>query len=127
MAEQTAEPTTEGKRLHEIVLYHIVDRYFEAENIYAIGGVRPNAKHIAHQYGAELQVRWSKFRDHPNSVFFQRDRYGIADNGDCLSAVLIGEDREQLAKARDDIYHSLGVGSFREGSISVGSEKTIFS
>ncbi len=117
MAEQTTKPTQEKeKKLDVIVLYHIASRHFEIENCYAMGGVRPNAKFIAQQYGAKLEMRRSKLRDH--RTFIQRDRYGIADNGDCLSAVLIGENREQLEEARDEIYHTLGVGSCGKGSIS---------
>jgi len=129
---QTDTPT-QGKlekvAKQEVFLYHIVGRGFEGENIYAMGGTRPNAKHIAGQYGVELEVRCSKFVQTGimNYIPSYLARYGIHD-GECLSVVLIGEDREQLHKAKRDIHQTFGVGSFDAGDIDVGRErKTVFS
>ncbi len=123
------EQPTEAKKLQEVVVYHIVNGGFEAENIYAMGGSRPNAKHIAHQYGCELEVRWSKHRQPAGSMQFfpsYLERHGIV-NGECKSAVLVGEDREKLHQAREDILRTFGYSHFDGGSINVGRDKIILS
>ena len=66
-----------------------------------------NAEYIAWQYDCEIEYRESQFSE----------------------AVLIGEDREKLCRARDYIYEKLGVGivtPFRACSIRVGYRKIDF-
>ncbi|GEM_PF-6706983 len=126
---ETDSPTQEkpAKTKQEVVLYHTVHREFEWDNIYAMGGARPNAKHIAGQYGVELEFRLSRYRPPVNTMVFPNylERWGIF-NGNCLTAVLVGEDREQLLKAKRDIHQTFGVSSLKLGSIDVGTEKPLF-
>jgi hypothetical protein len=123
---QTETQTT--VREQELVVYHLVDRDFEWGNIYAMGGTRPNAKFIASQYGCRLEFRQSQFRETGPMRFFPSylERRGIAKDGSCTSAVLIGENREKLARARDDIQRTFGVANFNDGAVDVGRDKTIF-
>lgn len=128
MTNQTAEPTEQTKPKHQMVLYDVCGRGFEIENLYAMGGLRPNARHIAHQYGCELEFRHSQYRNtHPNTTFFNLGRMGIGDDGSCLSAILTGDDREKLAKAKVDIHRTCGVAPFDIGAIDISDKKTIFS
>ena len=127
MTNQTAETTEQTKPKHQIVLYDVCDRDFEIENLYAMGGVRPNARHIAHQYGCKLEFRLSEYRQTGNMTYLDLDRHGIADDGSCLSAILVGDDREKLAKARTDIHRTCGVAPFNRGAIDISDKKTIFS
>lgn len=128
MVEQATETLEQTKPKHQMVLYDLCSRDFEMENIYAMGGLRPNARHIASQYECQLEFRWSKYRNtHPNTNF-NLNRRSIADDGSCLSAILVGHDsdREKLAKARADIHRSYGVAPFTEGAIDISDKKTIF-
>jgi len=122
MVEQTTEqPSEETKPEHQMVLYDVCSRYFEIKNLYAMGGLRPNARHIARQYNCKLEIRDSRYRPTGMESWLDLDRHGIADDGSCLSAVLVGDDREELAKARADIHKTYGVAPFTKGAISIGS------
>ena len=49
----------------------------------------------------------------------------VDGHGRGTAAVLVGESREKLARAADDIHKTFGV-SFSNGSVSVGREKHLF-
>ena len=106
----TQTETQPERRKEELAVYPLATWDFKSANIYAMGGPMPNARHIASQYGCELEFRASQFEPGFRWNFapsFLRE-YGIDIDGSCLSAVLVGEDRKQLAKARDDIHRTLG-------------------
>ncbi len=128
MTTPTQETTEKAEKpKHQMVLYDVCERDFEVSNLYGMGGVRPNARHIAHTYGCELEFRESQYRNtHPNTTWFNLDRFGIGRDGSCLSAVLVGEDREQLAKARADIHRTHGVAPFDQGDIDISDRKSFF-
>jgi len=119
----------EVTRKQELVLYDIVDRRFELNNIYALGGIRPNAKFIACQYDVKIEFRHSQFRQVGRDSYSPNylARWGISDDNSCLSAVLIGDDREKLVKARDDIRRSHGCALFECGEIDISDKKSFLS
>jgi len=123
METQEQTQTEEQPKLQELVLYDIVSMDFVWDNTYAMGGLRPNAKHIAGQYGCKLEIREAEYRDRPGHCLVARRRYSIGDDGSTQSAVLVGEDRDALARARDDIWRTHGVAPFDHGSVSVGGRK----
>ena len=119
-AEQT-------KPEHQMVLYDVCGRDFKWDNIYAMGGLRPNAKHIARQYDCEIEFRESQYRKTGNINFFHSylERFGIGRDGSCLSAVLIGNNREKLAKTRTDIHRSCGATPFDVGAIDISDKRSL--
>jgi hypothetical protein len=125
MSSDTVTEQRPEVRKQEVVLYHIVGNDFRWDNIYAMGGKRPNAKSIARQYGAELEFRESTFREVGRERFFPSylARHGIAEDHSCTSAVLVGEDREKLMKAMRDIHMTFGVANFEDGAIDVSDRK----
>lgn len=125
---ETATEQKQEVRKQELVVYHLVPMDFVFDNIYAMGGVRPNAKFIARQYGAELEFRDSSFRETSLTRFFPSylARHGIAEDHSCTSAVLVGEDREKLSKARQDIQQTFGVSNFEDGAVDVSNKRTLF-
>src|SRR3989344_6647251 len=107
MTETTAE---QNNTLQELVLYHAASMDFVWDNIYAMGGIRPNAKYIAGEYGCKLEIREGKFSSRVDWTSDYLEARGIdPKTHECMSAVLVGEDRAKLARARDDIYETLGV------------------
>ena len=123
MTENIAEPIQE-KKLQELVVYHLVDSDFIFGNIYALGGVQPNARHIAQQYDCDLEFRDAEYRDHPNTITNTKF-LAVDEQGRGTAAVLVGESRERLARARDDIVRTFG-SSPLNGKVSVGGEKDLF-
>ena len=117
------------KKLPELVVYYLVDRSFEIDNTYVMGGIRPNAKHIASQYGCHLEFRNSQFRETGLMNFLPSylEIYDIGRDGSCISAVLVGEDWGKLTKARDDIQRRFGVIEFDGGAVDVGHDKAFLS
>jgi|SRR3989344_6547222 len=121
-----AEQTEQSKLKQQIVLYDIVDQDFRWSNIYPLGGIRPNAKYIAKQYECRLEFRESRFIQVP-----QRYDFNLLDmvgkDGSCTAAVLVGEDREKLFKAKLDIHRTFGVSSYDSGRVNISDEKPILS
>ena len=127
-----ASPKTQSENnLQEVVVYHLVDINFEIANMYAIGGVglRPNARYIAQQHGCHLEFRESQLRKtgHTSPSPSYWERRGIGRDNSCISAVLVGEDKKQLIRARDEIRRIFRVSRIKGGDINVGHEKTFFS
>ncbi|MEK6915062.1 MAG: hypothetical protein AABW89_00790 [Nanoarchaeota archaeon] len=133
MTEQVTDQTEDQKSKHEIILYEVCGRDFVRENIYGRGGLRPNAKYIAHEHGCELEFRESEYIQTglmsitPSYL----ERLGIGSDGSCLSAFLVGDDREKLTDAKVDIHRTFGVRTldFRVdigGVIDIGREKSSF-
>ncbi|MBI2452130.1 hypothetical protein HYV50_03570 [Candidatus Pacearchaeota archaeon] len=120
MTENTAEPT-QKKKLQDLVLYSLVDLRFIQRNIYVFSEVQPSAKHIAHQYDCDLE-----FRDAEYNILVANPRFlPIHELGRGIAAVLVGESREKLERARNDIHRTFGRRHLY-GSVSVGRERGQF-
>lgn len=117
-------------KFEELTLYHLVDRDFEIENLYTMGGFKPNARHIASEHGCELEFRQSEFINPRRNIQFTSSylaRHGIGEDNSCISAVLVGRDLGQLYRARDLIHRIHGVAPFKDGRVNISGKKTIFS
>ncbi|MBU3912945.1 MAG: hypothetical protein KKE50_02520 [Nanoarchaeota archaeon] len=112
------------KRLQELVVYDLVSMDFVRDNIYKMSGTRPNAKAIASQYGCQLQIRKGEFESHRIHYFPNwLEDHGIDPKTlECMAAVLVGEDRTQLARARDDIHRTFGFTKDPDISVHVTQE-----
>ncbi len=80
------------KPKQEMFLYDNVPISFELSNPYAFGG----AEHLANFYGCELEYR------------SRRDNSRIVNDGLVSTAVLVGDNIEQLERARDAIKINFG-------------------
>jgi hypothetical protein len=106
-----------GEKAIEVVLYHLISESRLLSERYEKGGMRDTAR----QYGCEVVFREAHFQNHPGHCFFRTRENDISDDGSCISAVLISDDREKLLKARQDIYMTFGRSKFTEGRIRVSA------
>ncbi|MBR9691685.1 hypothetical protein GOV06_02770 [Candidatus Woesearchaeota archaeon] len=114
---------TQEKTLQEIVVYGHVSTDAVLDNRYLKGsGIRPTFSFVAEQYGCQVEFRDAVFRkDHFDGTQYVHG----AQDGDVLTAlVLLGEDREQLRKAREDILITFGYSKMNPGRTDISSEKS---
>ncbi|HIG93010.1 MAG: hypothetical protein QT02_C0002G0053 [archaeon GW2011_AR9] len=88
---------------NSVVVYHVVPRLFEAKNLFPSTGALPNAARIAAHYGCRLEFREAELIPSPHINHWSHRP------SKCISAVLVGEDKHQLAAAKGDIHKFYGV------------------